>query len=138
MRLVLASTSRIRSELLTRAGLVFDSVRPEVDEPALKAAAKALSPGNLARSLAAAKAVSVANRLPEALVIGADQVLNLEGKAFDKPLSREEARQHLLAFSGHHQGPYHVKAATASDVPAQQRASRRDRGGYYTGRCRQS
>jgi septum formation protein len=100
MRLVLASTSRIRSELLTKAGVPFETLRPEVDEDALKASAKGLSPGDLARSLAAAKAVSVANRLPGLLVIGADQVLNLEGKVFDKPGSREEARQQLLQLRG--------------------------------------
>lgn len=100
MNLVLASTSRIRGELLTQAGLAFTAMRPEVDENALKISAKGVSPGDLARSLAAAKAVSVTNRSPEALVIGADQVLNLAGKAFDKPASREEARQHLLQLRG--------------------------------------
>jgi septum formation protein len=100
MKLVLASTSRIRAELLTRAGLVFDALRPEIDENALKASAKLLAPADLARSLAASKAVSVANRRPEAMVIGADQVLNLEGKAFDKPGSRDEARAHLLHLRG--------------------------------------
>jgi septum formation protein len=100
MRLVLASTSRIRGELLTKAGLIFEALRPEVDENALKKSAKDLSPGDLAQSLAAAKAVSVANRLPRALVIGADQVLNLEGSAFDKPESRDEARRQLLQLRG--------------------------------------
>ena len=100
MKLVLASTSRIRSELLTRAGLVFEALHPEVDENALKAGAKGLAPGDLAQSLAAAKAVSVANRRLQAVVIGADQVLNLEGRAFDKPESREEAREHLLQLRG--------------------------------------
>lgn len=100
MKLVLASTSRIRGELLTRAGLAFDSVRPEVDENELKKTSRALSPGDLALSLAAAKAVSVANRMPEALVLGADQVLNLEGRAFDKPESPEAARRQLIDLRG--------------------------------------
>jgi septum formation protein len=100
MKLILASTSRIRSELLMRTGLVFEALRPEVDENALKTSAKNLAPGDLAQSLAASKAVSVANRLPDAMVIGADQVLNLEGRTFDKPGSREEARQHLLQLRG--------------------------------------
>jgi septum formation protein len=59
-----------------------------------------VSPGDLAQSLAAAKAISVANQMPDALVIGADQVLNLSGKAFDKPGSRDEARRHLLELRG--------------------------------------
>ena len=100
MRLVLASTSPIRRELLTRAGLVFEAVRPDVDEDQLKLAAKAMSPGELALSLAAAKAISVANRMPDALVIGADQVLNLEGRAFDKPGSPMAASEQLRALRG--------------------------------------
>lgn len=100
MKLVLASTSRIRSELLTGAGLVFEALRPDVDENALKNSAKGLTPGDLAQSLAVSKAISIANRRPDAVVIGADQVLNLGGRAFDKPQSREEAREHLLQLRG--------------------------------------
>lgn len=100
MKLVLASTSRIRGELLTKAGLAFDAVPPEVDEIELKKASRGLAPGDLALSLAAAKAVSVANRMPDALVIGADQVLNFEGRAFDKPESQEAARRQLLDLRG--------------------------------------
>jgi len=100
MRLILASTSRIRRELLVKAGVEFESLRPEVDEAVLKAAAKILVPGDLAQSLASAKAVSVANRLPEDLVIGADQVLNFQGRTVDKPASRQEARRHLLQLRG--------------------------------------
>jgi septum formation protein len=100
MRLVLASTSWIRGELLTKAGLVFEAVRPEVDENELKKTSTALSPGDLALSLAAAKAVSVANRMPDALVLGADQVLNLAGRAFDKPESLEAARRQLVDLRG--------------------------------------
>jgi septum formation protein len=100
MKLVLASTSRIRSELLTRAGVIFETMRPDVDENALKASVKGLTPGGLAQSLAACKAVSVANRLPETMVIGADQVLNLEGRAIDKPESLEEARKQLMQLRG--------------------------------------
>ncbi len=117
MKLVLASTSQIRGEILTRAGLVFETARPEVDEDALKTSAKGLTPGDLAQSLAAAKAVSVTNRLPEAVVIGADQVLNLDGKAYDKPGSREEARRHLIALRGRsHMLETAVCCARAGDV----------------------
>ncbi len=100
MKLVLASTSRIRAELLTRAGLTFEALRPDVDEALLKRDAKGLSPGDLALSLAEAKAVSVSNRLPDALVIGADQVLNLEGRAFDKPETTAAARRQLADLRG--------------------------------------
>lgn len=100
MKLVLASTSRIRGELLTKAGLIFEATRPLVDEDELKKSAKALSPGDLARSLAEAKSVSVTNRMPGALVIGADQVLNLGGKVFDKPPSADAARRQLTELRG--------------------------------------
>lgn len=100
MRLILASTSRIRGELLGKAGIAFDAVAPDVDETVLKRQSPGLSPGDLALKLAAAKAVSVANRYPGALVIGADQVLNLDGRAFDKPESSETARRQLSDLRG--------------------------------------
>jgi septum formation protein len=100
MKLILASTSRIRGELLAKAGITFDAVRPEVDETELKRQSPGLSPGDLAQKLATAKAVSVTNRYPGALVIGADQVLNLAGRAFDKPDSVETARRQLADLRG--------------------------------------
>lgn len=100
MRLVLASTSRIRGELLAKAGLAFEAMAPAVDEHELKALAKGLPPHELAQSLAAAKSISVANQTPEALVIGADQVLNLDGRILDKPPSRNAARRQLLELRG--------------------------------------
>jgi septum formation protein len=100
MKLILASTSRIRGELLAKAGITFESVKPEVDETDLKRQSPGLSPGDLAQKLAAAKTVSVTNRHPGALVIGADQVLNLAGRAFDKPDSVETARRQLTDLRG--------------------------------------
>jgi septum formation protein len=100
MRLVLASTSPIRRELLIKAGLPFEVAKPDVDEAELKRSARHLSPEGLAQSLAAAKAVSVANRLADAIVIGADQVLNLDGRSFDKPASREAGRRQLIELRG--------------------------------------
>ncbi len=101
MKLILASTSRIRGELLSKAGITFDAVVPDVDETVLKRQSPGLTPGDLALKLAAAKAVSVTNRYPAALVIGADQVLNLNGRAFDKPDSIETARRQLSDLRGH-------------------------------------
>lgn len=100
MTLILASTSRIRGELLAKAGITFEALAPDVDETELKRSAPGLSPGDLAQKLAAAKAVSVTNRYPGALVIGADQVLNLGGRAFDKPDSIETARRQLTDLRG--------------------------------------
>lgn len=100
MKLILASTSRIRGELLAKAGITFDTMAPDVDETELKRQSPGLSPGDLAQKLAAAKAVSVTNRYPGALVIGADQVLNLAGRAFDKPDSIEAAGLQLTDLRG--------------------------------------
>ncbi|QIG48207.1 septum formation protein Maf [Nordella sp. HKS 07] len=100
MKLVLASTSRIRGELLAKAGLTFETIAPDVDETELKRHSHGLSPGDLAQKLAGAKAVSVANRVSGALVIGADQVLNLAGRAYDKPASAEDARRQMTELRG--------------------------------------
>lgn len=101
MKLILASTSRIRGELLAKAGLTFEAVSPQVNETEMKRHSPGLSPGNLAKKLATTKAVSVTNQNPGALVIGADQVLNLEGRAFDKPGSPDAARRQLMDLRGH-------------------------------------
>jgi septum formation protein len=86
--------------MLRRAGLVFTSAKPLVDEAALKHGARGLKPDALALHLAEAKAVSAPNRNPDALVIGADQVLNLAGTVFDKPASISKAREQLRELAG--------------------------------------
>lgn len=94
--LILASTSRYRRELLSRLGLVFDAVAPEVDETP----APGESPRPLAERLALAKAREVARRHPEALVIGADQVADLHGEPLGKPGNHERATAQLQRMSG--------------------------------------
>ncbi|PKV12763.1 Maf family protein [Xanthomonas prunicola] len=95
-RLILASTSAYRRELLSRLQLEFDTARPEVDEQAQPGE----TPGALASRLAAEKATAVAARCPEAWVIGSDQVADLGGQALGKPGTREQARTQLTAMSG--------------------------------------
>lgn len=95
-RLILASTSRYRRDLLARLQLPFDVVAPEVDEtPAPGEAAAAL-----AERLAIAKAQAVARDHPEAVVIGSDQVAELDGRAIGKPGTHERAVAQLRAMSG--------------------------------------
>lgn len=101
-RLVLASASASRRAVLEAAGLRF-VVRPaDVDETALKQKARAdgLEAGDAALLLADAKAQRVAQRDPDALVIGCDQLLVCDGVWFDKPADRDEARAHLRALRG--------------------------------------
>jgi len=95
-RLVLASTSRYRRELLERLRVPFDTRAPGVDESPL--------PGETSRQLAlrlaAAKAEAVAAREPDAWIIGSDQVAELDGAAMGKPGSRDVAIAQLTAMSG--------------------------------------
>ena len=95
-RLILASTSRYRRELLERLRLPFTVVAPRVDE----VAAPGEAPVALARRLALAKANEVAAREPDAVVIGSDQVAELDGAALGKPGTHERAVQQLRSMRG--------------------------------------
>src|SRR5437588_2534506 len=99
-QLILASTSPARRLLLSQAGLSFEARQPEVDETNLKNNLTGSDPQTLASTLARAKAISVAKQSPDAIVIGADQVLNCDGKAFDKPETIEAAKQQLERLRG--------------------------------------
>jgi septum formation protein len=94
---VLGSTSRYRRELLGRLGLAFDVAAPEVDE----AAWPGESPAAMARRLALAKAMAVAERFPGAAVIGSDQVADLDGVALGKPGHHANAVAQLSRMRGH-------------------------------------
>ncbi|MFC4168716.1 Maf family protein [Teichococcus aestuarii] len=102
IRLVLASGSATRAALLRAAGLDFTAQPAPVDEASLKEAARAegIPPADAAILLAEAKAIRVARREPEALVIGADQLLVCEGAWFDKPEGLAGARAQLQALRG--------------------------------------
>ena len=95
-RLILASTSRYRAELLRRLQLPFEALAPGVDETPLPGEA----PAALAQRLALAKAQAVAAQHPDAVVIGSDQVADLEGQAIGKPHTHERAVAQLSAMSG--------------------------------------
>jgi septum formation protein len=94
-RLVLASTSPYRRELLARLRLPFDVVRPEVDETP----APGEPPATLALRLARAKAAAVAAAHPDAWVIGSDQVADLDGVPLGKSGGRAAAIDQLTAMS---------------------------------------
>ena len=96
-RLILASTSRYRRELLERLRLPFDVARPDVDETALPGE----SPRDLSIRLAEAKAHAVARlQADDAWALGSDQVAEVEGRALGKPGGREAAIAQLRAMSG--------------------------------------
>lgn len=94
--LVLGSTSPYRRVLLARLGIAFVTARPDVDETPLLGE----TPAALAIRLADAKARAVALRHPDAWVIGADQVAELDGSALGKPGNFERAADQLSAASG--------------------------------------
>ena len=94
--LVLGSTSPYRKELLSRLQIPFEVCAPGVDETALPDEA----PAALATRLALAKAQAVAQRYPQAVVIGSDQVAELNGQALGKPGSHAAAVQQLQRMRG--------------------------------------
>jgi septum formation protein len=95
-RLILASTSRYRRELLQRLRLPFEVVAPLTDETPLPAE----TPAALALRLALAKAQAVAALHPGAVVIGSDQVADLDGQAIGKPGNHERATEQLRMMRG--------------------------------------
>jgi len=100
--MVLASASAARAALLAEAGLLLQADPAGIDERTLKSAlhAKGTEAAQAALALAEAKALRVSARHQGMLVIGADQMLVLERRWFDKPESTAEAREHLLALRG--------------------------------------
>ncbi len=95
-KLILGSTSSYRHELLTRLRLPFEVASPEVDETPQTGE----SPRDLACRLALAKAHAVAKKFPAALVIGSDQVADLNGQALGKPGDHERAVAQLRLMRG--------------------------------------
>ncbi len=102
-RLVLASKSRGRAEVLRRAGVLFDAVDSRLDERQVATDAS-LPPGQLAEKLAIAKAEAVSKLYSNRIVIGADQVLSFNDVILHKAESIESAKRNLRALRGkrHH------------------------------------
>lgn len=100
-QIILASGSASRRALLAGAGVDARSLKPNVDEDSAKQAMRGdgISVRDQAMQLAEMKAVKVSRSQP-GLVIGGDQMLNLEGEAFDKPPNLAEAAEHLRKLSG--------------------------------------
>ena len=95
-RIVLASTSRYRRELLARLGLPFDVAAPDVDETPHRGE----SPSQTALRLAEKKARAVAHDYPDSLIIGSDQVLMLGNEQLGKPGNFDNAFAQLKKMQG--------------------------------------
>lgn len=111
-RIVLASTSRYRRELLGRLKLPFDVIAPQVDESPLGDEA----PAATALRLAQAKAADVLSRTPGALVIGSDQVAELDGMPIGKPHAFAPALAQLEYMQGR-EVLFHTALAVAGPRP---------------------
>ncbi len=94
--IVLASTSPYRRELLARLRLPFSVAAPEVDE----SAAAGETPFETACRLALAKAHAISDRFPDAIVIGSDQVADVDGEPLSKPGGHDAALAQLLRMQG--------------------------------------
>lgn len=100
-RIILASGSAIRRQILDGAGLDYEVIVRPVDEAAIKDAMLAENSRlrDIADALAEAKAMRVSRQEP-GLVIGADQIMVMDGELFDKPKDMAEARERLLSMRG--------------------------------------
>jgi septum formation protein len=100
--IVLASKSPFRAALLSNAGISFETAAAGIDERAVEAALEGsgASPDDVAAVLAAAKAEAVSEKMPEAIVIGCDQVLSLGDEVLHKCTDMVDARARLLQLAG--------------------------------------
>ena len=120
-RLVLASGSRSRRQMLEAAGLAVTIAPADLDEGAIRETLSAgdstVEPADVAEVLARAKAETVSRAHGDAIVIGADQVLALGDDIFEKPAGLDGARAHLMRLRGHtHQLHSAVVLAQAGEI----------------------
>ncbi|RKQ96742.1 Maf family protein [Maricaulis maris] len=99
-RFILASGSQIRAQILTQAHIPFEVIKADVDESVIKAERTDLDPRDMALCLAGAKADPVSRAYPDALVLGADQTMELDGELLDKLPDASLARARLEKMRG--------------------------------------
>jgi septum formation protein len=101
-QLILASSSEIRSTLLARAGIAHQSIPARIDEESAKAAliSDRAKPRDIADHLAELKARKIAEKYPQVLVLGCDQVLDNKGILLSKPASADDTIAQLTSLQG--------------------------------------
>lgn len=97
---ILASTSRYRRELVERLGITVTCMASPFDEEAAKESLAGLALAERARALAIGKAEALGDAYPDAVIIGADQMGELDGEALGKPHTAERAREQLRRLGG--------------------------------------
>ena len=102
MKLVLASKSGVRKDILDKYGVVAIVTPSNVDEDQVKEALleKGADPEIISKNLAELKSIKVSTKYPDQLVLGADSVISLDLKLINKPNSREEAYEILKLLNG--------------------------------------
>jgi len=110
--IILASTSQTRRDLLTKAGVAVEAIRPGVDEAQAKQSllSEGQSPREIADALAELKAVRVSMNRP-GLVFGCDQTLDFNGRLFDKAETIEDLADQLRLMRG---GVHHLHSAVVA------------------------
>lgn len=93
--IILASASKIRGKILRAAGIKFSMLNSELDEEKARNSLMEFSPRQISLELARLKSEKISRRHPEAMTIGADQVLGFKDRIFNKPASRAEAEEQL-------------------------------------------
>ena len=105
-KIILASKSKIRAEILKSHGFNFEVIPSNTDEDQVKESMlnENASPLNISKNLAELKANKISQKYPEKIVLGVDSVIDLSGKLINKPKSREEALKILKDLNGkeHH------------------------------------
>ena len=114
--LTLASTSTTRQHMLRQAGVNFLACAAPLDEEAEKALLGPLTPKLMAQALALAKALSVSTENAGAIVIGADQTLDLAGQTLNKPKDYSGARQQLSLLKGREHALHSAVAVTKGNT----------------------
>lgn len=99
---ILASGSKTRAMLLQNAGVPIEQIAPNIDETSVKQSMifEGAPPDKIAGTLAEMKALKIANKQPERLILGSDQVLCCEDQLLDKPHNLEEAKTQLKFLRG--------------------------------------
>jgi len=98
--IVLASQSASRRAMLDAAGIAYQAHPAHVDERGIEQGLGTAPPPAIATALAEAKALAVSGQRLADLVLGSDSLVEVDGRRFDKPGSRDEAAEHLRFFSG--------------------------------------
>ena len=102
MKIVLASKSKVRKDILTENNIDCEVIQPNVDEDPIKDSliAEGATPEIISKNLAELKANKVSSNMYDELVLGADSVIDLNGELISKPSSREEAMNILRKLNG--------------------------------------